>query len=38
MSLAEVISENIFLPRVKKAGCLVVYDPYSQLVGAIPFF
>ena len=27
MSIAEFISESIFLPRVKKAGCLVVYDP-----------
>jgi hypothetical protein len=27
MSIAEFIQSNIFLPRLRQKGCLVIYDP-----------
>lgn len=33
MSIAEFVRESVFLPRLKKAGCLVVYDPDRRYQG-----
>lgn len=33
MSIAEFIRDSIFLPRLQKAGCMVVYDPDRRYQG-----
>ena len=35
MSLAAFIRESVLKPRLKKAGCLVVYDPSKLYLGLV---